>query len=411
MNNNNIMKDLRGLIASYLTESVSKDFIKVLNEDISVIEKYKSEASELDKSRIAYELPQGFNYRIAIDNVITFCKKQLTEEKYNKLMLDLSQLMLFAGEVSYSLEIADNLLNSLQSKGIFSEINGEVNLMISKIYWSQAYWDDSHHSISEAIQIFKSIDCETGLAKCENMLGTLYGEKGEFDLAQSHLENALNYLSGEDSLSTRAMILTNLGVINTIRDNFEEAVLNYKNASEKFEKINDVRRLARVYHNLGMLFCKMKKYDDALEEFNKCISISIDMDYLSNCAVAYIGKAYIYTQQKNPALAEAYTDKALEMACKINDALSIADIYKIKGMIQSEMENFQLSEELFENSIRLNKDFESTLNEAESSMELGKLFEKTEREEESKPYLKFSQNYFNKLSNGKLTAGLVQQSI
>ena len=92
------------------------------------------------------------------------------------------------------------------------------------------------------------------------------------------------------------------------------------------------------------------KFREALDEFNKCITISKDMDYLSNCAVAYIGKAYIYTQQKNSALAEAYTDKAMEIAYKINDTLSIADIYKIRGIIQNNLENFELSEEMFENS-------------------------------------------------------------
>jgi len=84
-------------------------------------------------------------------------------------------------------------------------------------------------------------------------------------------------------------------------------------------------------------------------------------------------------------LADAYTDKAMEIAYKINDTLSIADIYKIKGMIQNNMDNFKLSEEFFENSIRLNKDFESKLNEEESSAELGKLLQKTDREQEANP--------------------------
>jgi hypothetical protein len=82
-----------------------------------------------------------------------------------------------------------------------------------------------------------------------------------------------------------------------------------------------------------------------------------------------------------PELADAYTDKAMEIAYNINDTLSIADIYKVKGMIQRDMDNFQLSEELFENSVRLNKDIESKLNEGESAAELKKLQEKTHREE------------------------------
>jgi tetratricopeptide (TPR) repeat protein len=346
-----------------------------------------------------------------VDKVITLCEKLLPAKKYFNLMLDLSQLMLFAGEVSYSLEISENLLGKLHSIGKHPEIKAEANLMISKIYWSQAYWDDCNYFISQAMKAFESIDSEAGIAKCENMLGTLYGEKGEFDRAHQHLEKALTHLNGKDDISTRAMIQTNLGVINTIRGNHEKAVWNYKSAIERFEELKDNRRLARVYHNLGMLFCKLEKYDDALDEFNKCITISKDMDYLSNCAVSYIGKAYIYTKQKNSPLAEAYTDKAMELAHRINDTLSIADLYKIKGMIQNDLENFELSEEMFENSIRLNKDFESKLNEAESSAELGKLLEKTERESDAKPYLELANSFFKSFDGKKIAAGLIEQSI
>jgi tetratricopeptide (TPR) repeat protein len=409
--NKSIVKDLKQLLSNYLTKASAKDFMKILDEDISIKHEQQPEIPESEKLQIEYELPKGINYRIPVDKVITYCAKLLSEENYFNLILDLSQLMFFSGEISYSLEIAEDLLNKIHTNGKHANIQAETILMISKIYWSQAHWDECSYYIDEAMSIFKSIKSEPGIAKCENMLGTLYGEKGDFDKAQKHLKNALNHLSDEDDLSARAMILTNLGIISTIKGDYEKAVWNYKNAEVKFNQLNDVRRLARVYHNTGMLYTRMESYDAALDEFNKCITLSLENDYLSNCAVAYIGKAYIYTKLKNPALADAYTDKAMEIAYQLNDTLSIADIYKVKGMIQNDMSNFELSEELFENSIRLNKDMESKLNEAESSVQLGELLEKSNRINEAKPYLKSATNFFNRLNHEKIKAGLVEQSI
>ncbi|MDX1701708.1 MAG: hypothetical protein R3250_13865, partial [Melioribacteraceae bacterium] len=228
---NKILNNLKELLNSYLTESFAKDFMKVLDEDISLISGNNKNFTDLEKEQIEYEMPEGFTYRISVDKIITLCSKLLSEEKYFSLMLDLSQLMLFAGEVSYSLEIAESLLGKLNASERNTDIKAEANLMISKIYWSQAYWDDCHYFINEAMKIFGSIESEDGIAKCENMLGTLYGEKGEFDEAKTHLEKALKHLKGDDSNSIRAMIQTNLGVINTIKGNFEKAVWNYKNAS------------------------------------------------------------------------------------------------------------------------------------------------------------------------------------
>jgi tetratricopeptide (TPR) repeat protein len=407
-NNKNIIKDLKILLDDYMTKASLREFIKKLGQDNSLNINEESDISELDKSQVEYEVPKGIDHRVMVDRMITHCENDLSEEKFYNLLLDLSQLMWHCGEVAFSLEIAENLLGKLNSDTKYVSFVAEANLMISKIYWSQAIWDDCNYYVSKAMELFLSISSEAGIAKCENMLGTLYGEKGEFEKAQQYLENALKHLKEDDDSSARAMILTNLGIINTITGDFEKAVLNYKTAIEKFESLNDTRRLSRVYHNIGMLYTRMGKYDEALDEFNKCISHSLDNEYLSNCAVAYVGKAFIYTKLKNSALADAYTDKAMEIAYKINDALSIADIYKIKGMIQTEMDNYQLSEEFFENSLRLNKDLENKLNAAESSAELGNLLQKNEREEEAKPYLDSAVSYFKHINEEDIIDNLVK---
>jgi tetratricopeptide (TPR) repeat protein len=401
MENNNmyIVNDLKSLINNYISDDQVKEFFKSLDDDITLNTQKDSLISEPDKSQVEYQLPKGIKYRQLVDKALTHCEKLLPDDKYFKLLLDLSQLMLFAGEVPFSLELAENLLIKLNHLNKYDAITAETNLMISKIYWAQAYWDESLQYISEAMNIFQSLESKTGIAKCENMLGTVYGEKGEFDRAQKHFVNALIYLKEEDDVLSHAMVLTNLGIINTIQGDFEKAIWNYKNSVERYVMLKDTRRLSRTYHNIGMLYTRMEKYDSALDEFNKCITLSLENDYLSNCAVAYIGKAFIYTKLKNAALADAYTNKAMEIAYKINDTLSIADIYKIKGMIHNDLENFSLSEEFFEDSIRLNKDIDSKLNEAESSAEMSKLLHSSKRDEEAEKYTSVADAFFNDLKN------------
>ena len=145
----------------------------------------------------------------------------------------------------------------------------------------------------------------------------------------------------------------------------------------------------------------MEDFQAAIEEFNKSISISIENGYLSNCAIGYIGKAYIYTKLKNTALAVVFTDKAMEISYKINDTLSIAEVYKIKGMIQSDLENFELSEELFENSLRLNEDLGSELNKAEGYNELSSLYKKIDQKDKAENIKQTASQYFEKIASKK----------
>ncbi len=190
--NTSITNDLKNLLDDYMTKASAEEFIKGIEEENLSSINEAIEISELDKSQVGYDLPNGMDYRLLVDRIITHSENHLAEERYYNLLLDLSQLMLFAGEMAYSLEIAQDLQNKLGSNNNFKSILAETNLMISKIYWSQAYWEDSEFYISEATRIFGSLSSKTGIAKCENMLGTFHGEKGEFNKAKIHLENALH---------------------------------------------------------------------------------------------------------------------------------------------------------------------------------------------------------------------------
>ncbi len=407
-NNYNLMNDIKNIIGAYFPVGEAKEFLdNLLKETKLSVE--SSPDLEQEINALDYELPNRIDYRLLIDRCVTKSGILLPEDKFFPLILELSKVTQAVGENDLSLELAQDLVNKIEFNSEYEFLLAETYLMLSKIYWSQAYWDDCSFYIDEAMKLFTSLSCQSGIAKCENMFGTLYGEKGEIALAGLHFEKALALLSEDDDSLSHSMILTNLGIINTIQGDYETAIWNYKNALQKFDGLSNIRYTSRTYHNIGMLYTRMEKYDAALDEFNKCITLSLDNNYLSNCAVAYIGKAFIYTKLKNSALADAYTDKAMEIACRINDTLSIADIYKIKGIIQADMENFHLSEEMFENSIRLNKDIESKFNEAESSIEMGNLLKRMQREEESLSYFQSAINYFKDLKDKNIIAGLVEQ--
>jgi tetratricopeptide (TPR) repeat protein len=375
MNNNSekVINQVKDVLVNFLSKSEAEEFIKSIKVYATSFEKLSENVSDVDKEQFKYQFPDGVDERIIVDRIITMSEKLLNKEKYFDLLLELAQIMIKIGNQAFALEILSDLKNLIGTDVDYKLYTGEANLLISKIYWSQAQWDDCDFYLNQAYSTFKSISYLKGYAKCENMFGTLYGEKGEFQKALNHFESALSFLKVSDDFSTQAMILTNLGIIHTIYGDFEKAIWNYQESIEKFQKLNDNNRIARVYHNIGMLYTRMEEYYLALEQFNNSITISSDNNYLSNCAVSYIGKAFIYAKLKNLPLADAFTDKAMEIACKINDTLSIADIYRIKGIIQSNLNNFELSEEFFENSIRLNDDFESRYNKAESSQELGDL--------------------------------------
>jgi tetratricopeptide (TPR) repeat protein len=396
--NTGLTKDIENLLNEYLGKDNTDNFFQSLKE--SVLGKFDDAAQgdSQDQVQLKSEINPGVNERDLVNRIVTYAEEMLEIEKLLQLLLDLSQLMTFNGEISVATELSDDVISKTENENKLSKYRADAYLSLARIAWSQAYWDQSQEYVQKSFNIFTTIEDKEGFARCENMLATIYGEKGDIKESLNHLEKGLLFLADSDNTELRAMFEVNLGILYNIQGDRGKALWNLKNGLAKYEQLKDMRKVSRVRHNLGMIYTKMEDYQAAIEEFNRNISISIENGYLSNCAIGYIGKAYIYTKLKNTALADVFTDKAMEISYKINDTLSIAEVYKIKGMIQSDLENFELSEELFENSLRLNEDLGNDLNKAESYYELIDLYEKTDQKDKAEQVKQTASEYFGKLT-------------
>jgi adenylate cyclase len=119
----------------------------------------------------------------------------------------------------------------------------------------------------------------------------------------------------------------------------------------------------------------------------KALRLRLSINYLYALGVSYLSKAYIFAIRSDFTLANAFADKAMEIAYKINDRLSVADIYKIKGIIDRNQKKYDTAESFFRTSIRINQELENILNEAETCYEFSLLYIETKKYNEAKELL------------------------
>jgi tetratricopeptide (TPR) repeat protein len=79
--------------------------------------------------------------------------------------------------------------------------------------------------------------------------------------------------------------------------------------------------------------------------------------------------------------------------------LTIADVYKIKGIIQRNLKNYILSENYLETSLRINSEAGNQLNRAETLQELGVLYKEMGKTHQSKENFKLALEYFKKINS------------
>jgi len=87
----------------------------------------------------------------------------------------------------------------------------------------------------------------------------------------------------------------------------------------------------------------------------------------------------------------------MELSHKLKDKLTIAEVYKIKGILERKKKHFEIAQNYFFSSLRLNTELGNELNYAETAVELGILFRETKKADQAKKYFNEALTYYKKI--------------
>jgi len=87
----------------------------------------------------------------------------------------------------------------------------------------------------------------------------------------------------------------------------------------------------------------------------------------------------------------------MDVAIKIEDKLTIADVYKVIGTIERNQMHYDSADKYLNISLRLNNELENRLNTAETSFEYGILSDKNGKVSEKTDWLKKALEYYSEI--------------
>ena len=92
-------------------------------------------------------------------------------------LIYLGQLTLTSGENQIAIEIHERIINLCEGKRGTADIIANAFRSIGEIYSRQAHWEMSVTYIDKAIQIFLEENDIKGNIHCQNLFGTIQGER------------------------------------------------------------------------------------------------------------------------------------------------------------------------------------------------------------------------------------------
>ncbi|MFC2084824.1 tetratricopeptide repeat protein [Bacteroidota bacterium] len=391
-----LLVEIKEILLKFLDKYEVNKFIKLLFYD-KPKPVQTSNNNNAEDNRLKMDIPAGRINSDQVDKFITFLENNLPDKDLLNLYLKLIQVLIDHCELVIAEELVNKVLLKTGNSEKFKNQKACVLLAFSKIKWLQNKWESAFHDVQEAIKIYLKDFNILGLAKCQNMISTIYGEQGDVINAVKHIREGLLLLDGSNEHQLKAMLNKNMGVMLSLKGDYHEAISYFNDAVKFYKYLGDYYFMARVCYNIALLYSKLGENLKALEFFNNSLEIFASKHQHSKCTISFLGKAYIYYRIKEYELAESFVDKALETAIKVNNRQLIAEINGIKTHLTNGGDNIELSEELFEVCIRLNKDFDSLSNIIDESEEISELNSVICEKDISKEFLKTHLNITKKL--------------
>ena len=197
----------------------------------------------------------------------------------------------------------------------------------------------------------------------------------ESDDYQSAEENYRIALSTANSIANAEQIIgeinLTLGILATVKGNFQDALSHYKQSLQSFESIGDERGFSQVYYNMGLLHVDMRQFADAGECYQRCLGYARQHNDLHLIGLIHLSWTELALKLSEFTLAQAYCMQAFRIFGRLGCQPQLAEAYKYAGQIQFRKGIQDKAERFFQKSIALGSECNSRLNQAQTHYEYG----------------------------------------
>jgi len=324
--------------------------------------------------------------------IVNVAEKEIKGSRFLDLLIVLSRTLINLGNYSLPEELLKRVIKvSFELGNLDFAANAYLNLGV--LFYRQAYWEKSLKYLTEAKKLFEKERFEEGIIKSLNTMGALAGEKGEFTKAELYFTECLNMLDNNLQNNLLANVVDNNGIVHLAKSNYDVALSEFNRAKAIFILLHNKVNLAYVLYNIGLTFLLKDDFNSAIKEFDNSSSVSFEAENVRILNLNLSAKATVFATINDYDQSFAYLNKSMELSTTLNDRLTIADLYKVKGILNRKLKKKKKAEKYFLTSLKLNEELENKFNYFETMLELGLLYKEWKKNDLAKENLTKAFNY------------------
>ncbi len=253
---------------------------------------------------------------------------------------------------------ADSLLKVTIQQSDELEYDGGkcmAQMVRSTLLMFQSKFAESRKSYIESIAFAELINHEEALAYGKLGLGALYINKGEYALAyENHIEG-VEYARAIENADLELTYLMNIGVINQLLKDYDEAEKFLLQALEIGAENNLIHRQGQIHGNLGIIELNRKNYGLSIDHHKKAIDFFNQLNLRTQLAVSFQNLGFSYVKSGNGEEAEKSYDKSLDLRIATGDSLGYARGLRYKSELFIDTDKLSRAQPLLSEALEIAK--------------------------------------------------------
>ncbi|KAG8908567.1 hypothetical protein FRC01_007337, partial [Tulasnella sp. 417] len=182
-----------------------------------------------------------------------------------------------------------------------------------RVYKAQGHHETAISVLSEALQIFTSLQHAKGRAAVLVNLANTYRDQAKNGEAISHYNEALKIYDILKDSEARAETLYNLAEVYADQKQYVEATTQFLDALQLYITVRPSKRRADALARLGAVFCYQERFDKASLSYSEALKPYQDMGGTREKAEAVYGLGNVHRDQGKYEDAVSHYTEALEI--------------------------------------------------------------------------------------------------
>jgi signal transduction histidine kinase len=190
----------------------------------------------------------------------------------------------------------------------------------SAIYYLTSKYDSALQLSDQAIDIYKQLNDNYGVASIYNLRGLLQEKIGDYSEAIENYQKSLEFASKTDNLYGQSNPLHNIGLIYDKTQDYKTSLTYFERALVIREKIGDSVLIAQSFQSIGGAYARLGDTLQAIGFQKRAIVFFKAKENWYDLALSYTNLGEIYTVLSRYDSAELLLKEALRLNMQIDNA-------------------------------------------------------------------------------------------